>query len=163
MSTLRAGVGTVCETVELNSDGRPGTDSTPTLLSPELPRLIGFLTTVYSCPSAAGRAARGREVPRLRGVCGVVVCGDRKLVVIGEDAADEVGGFVAVAAIADVGAARLLLAVFLAAADALVEVGGVGVTAAGHGDVKQGAAGVFAHIRRIRVFPASFVHCHWIE
>ena len=77
----------------------------------------------------------------------MVVCGGRGLVVIGEDAADEVGGFVAIAAVLDVGAVGLLDAVFVVAAGASVEVGRVVVTAAGQGDVEQCAAGVLTQHR----------------
>jgi hypothetical protein len=54
-------------------------------------------------------------------LCGVVVGGDGRLVVIGEDAADEVGGISAIAAVHEVGAAGFLVAVFAVASGALVE------------------------------------------
>jgi len=78
------------------------------------------------------------------GECGVGVCGDGGLFVVGEYAPDQCGCLLAVAACLEVGAAELLVAVFVVAGGALVEVSGVGVAAAGHGDVEQGAAGVFA-------------------
>jgi hypothetical protein len=72
------------------------------------------------------------------------VCGDCRSIVVGKDAADEIGGFAAVAAVPEMGAFGFLLTVFVITADALVDTGGVGVPTAGHRDVEQCAAGVLA-------------------
>ncbi len=76
-------------------------------------------------------------------MCGVVVRGDGGFVV-DEDATEEVGGFVVVAASGDVSAGRLSVAEFACFCAVFVDVGMVGVASAGHGDVKQIAAGVLA-------------------
>jgi hypothetical protein len=62
------------------------------------------------------------------------------LVVVGEDGADQAGGVSTGAAGREVGAVGLVAAVFALTDGALVEVGGIGVAAAGHRDVEQARA-----------------------
>ena len=69
--------------------------------------------------------------------------GGRDVFVVGEDRSQHSGGLVAVAVIHDMGGVRRFLDVFVFGC-ALVEVSGVGVAAAGEGDVGQCASGGFA-------------------
>jgi hypothetical protein len=77
------------------------------------------------------------------GACGDIV-GSLRALVGGDDPSEQLGGGAAAAAPYRVQVIGLGLVVFKLRTPALVEVGAVGVSAAGHRDVEQCAAGVFA-------------------
>jgi hypothetical protein len=77
-------------------------------------------------------------------VRGDVVRGVGSVVVVGDDAADELGGVAAGAAAHDMQTVGLGMFVLAFAGEPLVQVGGVVFAAAGHRDIQQRAGGVLA-------------------
>lgn len=74
---------------------------------------------------------------------GVVVGGDRWIVIGSRDGADQCGSFSAIAAVWDTLSVGVVMAVSVVVSAAQVEVSSVGIPTAGHRNVQQGAASVF--------------------
>ena len=123
-----------------------------------LPAVVGRASAVYRRRAAVQQAADLIGQLVAGGLRSDAVGRARLVVVVGDDGADELAGVAARAATHDVHAVRLLTSV-LRLREALVEVGGVGVAAAGHGDVQQCAGGVFAEHRVGRVGGAPWAQC----